>query len=358
MAERAFAARPFATVADLHGAMMRAVATASEAEQLALIRGHPELGSKVARAGAMTAESRREQGSLGLDRLSEEEFAPLRAAERGLSPALRLSLHHLRAPAHARFDPRQLRAPARPTATETERAAALQEIGHITRLRLVEAVEGPGKPKTDGRLSTHVLDTVSGRPAAGVRIVLTERGASAEGVLKEAVTNADGRTDEPLLAGAPLRIGTYEIAFHIGAYFAARGTATASPPFLDVVPIRFAIAEPEGHYHVPLLVEPLELLDLQRQLMRKLDTVIRGGRVANASDTSPATSASASGRIVALGRGPGRGRRGDRRARASWCCRAASTAMCISPSRAAPASSWPTTSRAAPARRRSAATRW
>ena len=117
-------------------------------------------------------------------------------------------------------------------------------------------MEGPGKPKTDGRLSTHVLDTVSGRPAAGVRVVLTERGASAEGLLKEAITNADGRTDEPLLAGAPLRIGTYEIAFHVGAYFAAKGIAAASPPFLDVVPIRFAIAEPEGHYHVPLLASP------------------------------------------------------------------------------------------------------
>ena len=132
----------------------------------------------------------------------------------------------------------------------------LQEIGHVTRLRLVEAVEGPGKPKTYGHLSTHVLHTVSGRPAAGVRVVLTERGASAEGLLKEAITNADGRTGEPLLAGAPLRIGTYEIAFHIGAYFAAQAVTTSRPPFLDVVPIRFAIAEPEAHYHVPLLASP------------------------------------------------------------------------------------------------------
>ena len=106
---------------------------------------------------------------------------------------------------------------------EAERAAALEEIGHITRLRLVEAVEGPGKPKTDGRLSTHVLDTVSGRPAAGVKIVLKELGSSAEGLLKETITNADGRTDAPLLGGGPLRIGSYEIAFHIGAYFAAQG---------------------------------------------------------------------------------------------------------------------------------------
>jgi 2-oxo-4-hydroxy-4-carboxy-5-ureidoimidazoline decarboxylase len=255
VAERAFAARPFATVADLHGAMMQAVATASEAEQLGLIRGHPELGSKVARTGAMTAQSRREQGSLGLDRLSEAEFARferLNAAHRQRFgfPFIICVRRHTRDSILDNFERRLV------NDTEAERTAALEEIGHITRLRLVEAVEGPGKPKTDGRLSTHVLDTVSGRPAAGVRVVLTERGASAEGILKEAVTNADGRTDEPLLAGAPLRMGTYEIAFHVGAYFTATGTATASPPFLDVVPIRFAVAEPEGYYHVPLLVSP------------------------------------------------------------------------------------------------------
>jgi 2-oxo-4-hydroxy-4-carboxy-5-ureidoimidazoline decarboxylase len=118
-------------------------------------------------------------------------------------------------------------------------------------------VDGPGKPTTTGRLSTHVLDTVSGRPAPGVKIVLHEIGASARGVLKETTTNADGRTDAPLIDGEPLRIGTYELTFHIGAYFAAQTpAAVADPPFLDVVPIRFAIAEPEGHYHVPLLATP------------------------------------------------------------------------------------------------------
>jgi 2-oxo-4-hydroxy-4-carboxy-5-ureidoimidazoline decarboxylase len=255
VAERVHAERPFASVAELHGAMMKAVGAASEAEQLALIRGHPELGSKVARAVAMTAESRREQGSLGLDRLSEKElarFERLNAAyrQRFGFPFIICVRRHTRDSVLGEFERRLGNSP------EMERAAALEEIGHITRLRLVEAVDGPGKPKTDGRLSTHVLDTVSGRPAAGVRIVLTERGASAEGLLKATVTNADGRTDEPLLAGAPLRIGTYEIAFHIGAYFAAMGIAAASPPFLDVVPVRFAIAEPEGHYHVPLLASP------------------------------------------------------------------------------------------------------
>src|SRR5205814_4062657 len=123
-----------------------------------------------------------------------------------------------------------------------------------TRLRLVEAVDGPGKPVTTGRLSTHVLDTVSGRPAPGVKIVLHEIGASARGLLKETITNADGRTDAPLIGGEPLRIGTYELSFHVGDYF--RHAGAADPPYLDVVPIRFSIAEPEAHYHVPLLATP------------------------------------------------------------------------------------------------------
>jgi 2-oxo-4-hydroxy-4-carboxy-5-ureidoimidazoline decarboxylase len=255
VAQRACAMRPFATVADLHRALMAAVTNADEAQQMAFIRGHPELGGKVARAGAMTAESRQEQGSLGLDRLSEAEFARFEQLNAGYRarfgmPFIICVRRHTRDSILDTFARRLT------NSLEAERAAALEEIGHITRLRLVEAVEGPGKPATTGWLSTHVLDTVSGRAAAGVRLVLKELGSSAEAVLKDTTTNADGRTDAPLLAGGPLRMGTYEIAFHIGAYFAAQGTATGHPPFLDVVPIRFAVAEPEAHYHVPLLASP------------------------------------------------------------------------------------------------------
>jgi 2-oxo-4-hydroxy-4-carboxy-5-ureidoimidazoline decarboxylase len=255
VAERAYARRPFATVADLVSAMAEAVAGASEAEKVALMRGHPELAGKVARAGALTAESRREQGGLGLDRLSDEEFARferLNAAyrQRFGFPFIICVRRHTRDSILDSFE-RRLGNDA-----GTERAVALGEIGHIARLRLVDAVEGPAKPKTDGRLSTHVLDTVSGRPAAGVRVALKEIGAGAESVLVETVTNADGRTDTPLMSGAPLRIGRYQLEFDIGAYFAARGVATAEPAFLGIVPVRFAIAEPEGHYHVPLLASP------------------------------------------------------------------------------------------------------
>jgi 5-hydroxyisourate hydrolase len=107
-----------------------------------------------------------------------------------------------------------------------------------------------------GRLSTHVLDTMSGKPAAGVRIELFGIEGEARQPVAQATTNADGRTDQPLLVGDAFRAGAYELLFHVGAYFRARGAALPSPAFLDIVPVRFGIAEPDGHYHVPLLVSP------------------------------------------------------------------------------------------------------
>lgn len=255
VAQACIVARPFATVAALHQALLEAVRQAPRERQLAFLRGHPELASKVARAGAITAESQAEQGSLGLDRLSDEEFAEferLNAAyrEKFGFPFIICVRRHTRDSILAQFAARLAHD------TDTEFAAALTEVGFITRLRLVDKVEGPGAPQTAGRLSTHVLDTYHGRPAAGVTLTLYEVGASARGLLKQAITNADGRTDTPLIAGEPLRVGTYELQFDVDAYFARTAAPTAAPPFLGLVPIRFAIAEPEGHYHVPLVVTP------------------------------------------------------------------------------------------------------
>lgn len=204
------------------------------------------MGSRVARRD-LTDASQAEQGGLGLDRLSADEFARfsrLNGAyrEKFRFPFIVCVRRHTRDSILSQFERRLVNDPA------AERAAALREIGLITRLRLVAKVAGPGKPKTTGHLSTHVLDTRSGRPAEGMKFTLHEIGASARGLLIEAVTNADGRTEKPLIADEPLRIGTYELNFHVGAYF---GTG-----FLDIVPVRFSIAEPEGHYHVPLLVTP------------------------------------------------------------------------------------------------------
>ncbi len=106
-----------------------------------------------------------------------------------------------------------------------------------------------------GRLTTHVLDTASGRPAAGIRIDLYRLSADSRDLLAEAVTNADGRTDAPMLEGTAFRAGAYELVFHCAPYFAERGTDLPSPPFLSDVPIRFGIAE-DTHYHVPLLLSP------------------------------------------------------------------------------------------------------
>jgi 5-hydroxyisourate hydrolase len=106
-------------------------------------------------------------------------------------------------------------------------------------------------------LTTHVLDTSIGRPASGVEIELHAVAADgARALLKRTKTNADGRTDSPLLTAAEAQAGSYELSFHVGAYFRGRGATTAEPPFLDIVPIRFAIADASAHYHVPLAVTP------------------------------------------------------------------------------------------------------
>jgi 5-hydroxyisourate hydrolase len=101
-----------------------------------------------------------------------------------------------------------------------------------------------------------VLDTADGQPAAGLYIALYRLDAGGETLVAEATTNADGRTDRPLLAGDALAAGVYELRFALGDYFAAAGAALPAPPFLDVVPVRFGIADPAGHYHVPLLASP------------------------------------------------------------------------------------------------------
>ena len=108
-----------------------------------------------------------------------------------------------------------------------------------------------------GRLSTHVLDTANGRPAAGVAVELWRIGADGARTLAAAArTNADGRTDQPLLAGDQLVAGVYELVFAAGDYFAGLGFDRPEPPFLDLVPVRFGIADPAANYHVPLLLSP------------------------------------------------------------------------------------------------------
>ena len=109
-----------------------------------------------------------------------------------------------------------------------------------------------------GRLTTHVLDTALGQPAAGLRLTVwaVNDAADIKTALKTVETNLEGRTHEPLLEGREFKKGTYEITFDVAAYFAQTGATLSDPPFLDQIPIRFTVADPNNNYHVPLLVSP------------------------------------------------------------------------------------------------------
>ena len=107
-----------------------------------------------------------------------------------------------------------------------------------------------------GRLSTHVLDTALGKPAAGVKIMLYRVSGNSHKKIAEVVTNADGRTVAPLLQGTTLKAGSYELVFCAGEYLRRTGQAGEGTLFLDEIPIRFGVPDAEQHYHVPLLISP------------------------------------------------------------------------------------------------------
>lgn len=256
VAEAVYEQRPFATLNALHEAMTAAVRAASADQRLALIKGHPDLAGKAARTGTMTADSKAEQASAGLDRLSESEFKEFHRLnnayrEKFKYPFIVCVRRHSKDSILREFA-RRLQHNA---AAETK--SALAEVFRIGALRLDQRIEAADKLKVHGRLSTHVLDTHAGHPAAGVAIELLELAAHGEPrVVAKATTNLDGRSDQPMIGGRPIPIGRYELRFHVGDYFTRRGAPHSDPPFLDVVPVAFAVAEPEGHYHVPLLVTP------------------------------------------------------------------------------------------------------
>jgi 2-oxo-4-hydroxy-4-carboxy-5-ureidoimidazoline decarboxylase len=256
VAEAADEARPFPSLNALFEAMTATVRGAGDARQMKLINGHPDLAGKAAREGTMTTDSKHEQSSAGLDRLSQDEFAAFHRlndayrAKFGM-PFIVCVRRHGKESILRQFEQRLGNDGA------TERDAALTEIFRIVALRLDQRVAAPDRLRVHGQLSTHVLDTHSGHPASGVAIELFEVASSGEPhLVSRTITNADGRTDRPLIAEQPIPIAQYELRFGIGEYFARQATPAADPPFLGVVPIRFAVAEPEAHYHVPIIVTP------------------------------------------------------------------------------------------------------
>jgi 2-oxo-4-hydroxy-4-carboxy-5-ureidoimidazoline decarboxylase len=256
IAEHAASARPFAGVHQLFNAMKAALDRAPPELRLALIKAHPDLADKTRRAAGLTPESSAEQNSAGLDRLSDLEYVAFERVNNAYRakfgfPYIVCVRRHTRDSILRDFERRL------PNDARTEMQASIAEICRIAALRIDQLVLSEDRLPVHGRLSTHVLDTHSGRPAAGVVVELTElseRGANR--VVTRTVTNADGRTDRPLIGGRPVPIGHYELTFSVGDYFAARQVVMSDPPFLDRIPLRFSVSEPESHLHVPLLVTP------------------------------------------------------------------------------------------------------
>lgn len=256
ISETAYGARPFFSLNTLYLAMTDVVRGADYDRQTMLITGHPDLAGKAAREGTITRDSKDEQASAGLDQLTEEEFTNFHRlnhayrAKFGI-PFIICARRHGKESILHQFESR-LR-----NDNSAEREAALTEIYRIAALRLDQHIAAPDRLDIHGRLSTHVLDSHSGRPASGVTVELYEVASSGppRHILTR-TTNADGRTDRPLIADQPIAITQYELRFDVGNYFGHLGTPVADPPFLGVIPVRFAVAEPEGHYHVPLLVTP------------------------------------------------------------------------------------------------------
>lgn len=256
IAEQAAAARPFAGVRALFEAMTSAVARAPAERRLELIKAHPDLADKTQRAAGLTAESNAEQNSVGLDRLSDAEYEAFERVNDAYRakfgfPYIVCVRRQTRDSILRDFERRL------PNDVATEIKASVAEICRIAALRLDQLVAADDRLPVVGRLSTHVLDNHNGKPAAGIALELVELSALGQSrVVTRALTNADGRTDAPLIGGRPVPIGRYELRFAVGDYFAARGVPLSDPPFLDVIPLRFAVSEPEGHLHVPLLVTP------------------------------------------------------------------------------------------------------
>ena len=256
IAEQAASARPFAGVKALFEAMKAAVDHAPSELRLALIKAHPDLANKTQRAAGLTAESNAEQNSVGLDRLSDAEYEAFDRVNNAYRakfgfPYIVCVRRHTRDSILRDFERRL------PNDAHTETQKSIEEICRIAALRIDQLVMSDDRLGVHGRLSTHVLDTHSGRPAAGVAVELVELSELGSiRVVTRTITNSDGRTDAPLIGGRPVPIGRYELTFSVGKYFAERRVAMSDPPFLDQIPLRFSVSDPEGHLHVPLLVTP------------------------------------------------------------------------------------------------------
>lgn len=241
------------TVTELANAMKAIVDNSSREEKLDILQNHPDLGKKVEQLKELTKESQQEQSAAGLDTLEGDElemFTTLNSKykEKFQFPFIlavrNASKHTVLAALKGRY----------PNPPEVEFVTAMSQVHKIAWMRLLQKID---TTDAKGFLTCHVLDTANGIPAANMRITLTRLSGPSAGVVGEYVTNSDGRLEGgPALKGKDFQVGEYEWTFYAGDYFASMGTYISGQPFLNTIPIRFGIDNPDDHYHVPLLVSP------------------------------------------------------------------------------------------------------
>lgn len=243
------------TVTALAKLMKGVVDAASTDKKKDLLCSHPDLCERVGKLEELTEASQEEQSRAGLQSLSDEEmerFTKFNAAYRAKFqfPFILAVRNATKYTVLAALEGRSSH-PA-----EKEFAIALEQVHKIAWMRLLACLN---TEDAQGFLTCHVLDTANGCPAAKMRISLRRISPpESAGLVGEFMTNDDGRLDggPALKGGKDFTAGVYEWTFYVAEYFASRGTFTAGQPFLDEIPLRFGIDNPDDHYHVPLLVSP------------------------------------------------------------------------------------------------------
>ena len=253
VADAIYGQRPFASLNALHEAMKSAVRAVGDDRILALLNLHPDLAGKAAQAGTMAADSVSEQGSAGLDQLSKSEFERFQTLNAAYKkqfgfPFIVCVRRHTKDSIFRQFEERLRKD------TATEYKAALDEIFRITALRLDQHIAAKERLAVHGFMDVHVIDLATGLPATGMAVEVYELSATGpERKRASATIDTKGLPDRPFFPAQPIPMGQYELRFKVGDYFA--GDAK-EPRFLDVVPVRFAVADAEGSNHIALRVTP------------------------------------------------------------------------------------------------------
>lgn len=238
---------------DLFRAMNSIMEKSSDERKLALLRAHPDLCAKIDQLKTLTKSSQEEQSSAGLGSMTGEErdrFSSMNASyrEKFGFPFILAARNATKFTVLSAIEGRLN------LSKQIEYAGALFQVSKIAWMRLLAAFDLKGRK---GFLTCIVLDTGNGCPAEGMRVVLNRISPPEKaGFVKEFYINSGGRLDGPALKDDEFIVGVYEWTFYAGDYFARSNTKISGMPFLDVIPLRFGIDDPEEHYHVPLLVSP------------------------------------------------------------------------------------------------------